>query len=161
MFWIAWLIAGLLLLAIEAHTTAFYALFLAGGAFAGAIVAGIGLPEWVAAIAFAAVAAGGTTLIRPALQASWASHQGPRLTMPGQSDALIGQRALTIDDVGDEHHPGHARLAGESWLAFTEEPGGVRPDTSVMVVDVRGTTLVVMPVGASGVQGVEQWTQPW
>jgi membrane protein implicated in regulation of membrane protease activity len=149
MFWIAWLVAGLALLAIEAHTTAFYALFLAAGAFAGAIVSAVGLPEWLAAIAFAAVATAGTGLMRPALKASWDRHQGPRLALPGSSDGLVGQRALTIDVVGDEHHPGHARLAGESWLAVTEEPGGVSADTSVMVVDVRGTTLVVMPLGGS------------
>ncbi|HKR98334.1 MAG TPA: NfeD family protein [Candidatus Dormibacteraeota bacterium] len=149
MFWIAWLVAALLLLAIEAHTTAFYALFLAAGAFAGAIVSAVGLPEWLAAIAFAVVAAAGTSLVRPTLKASWDRHQGPRLTMPGQSDALVGQRALTIDQVGDEHHPGHARLAGEAWLAVTDEPGGVRPDTSVLVIEVRGTTLVVMPVGGN------------
>jgi membrane protein implicated in regulation of membrane protease activity len=149
MVWIAWLIAGLLLLAIEAHTTAFYALFLAAGAFAGALTAGIGLPIWVDAIAFAAVATGGTMVVRPALKASWDRHQGPRLALPGSSDALVGQRALTIDAVGDEHHPGHAQLAGERWLAVTEEPEGVKPDTSVMVVEVRGTTLVVMPYGGT------------
>jgi len=142
-------VAALLLLAIEAHTTAFYALFLAGGAFAGAIVAGIGLPEWLAAIAFAAVATAGTALIRPAIKASWDRHQGPHLALPGSSEALVGQRALTVDEVGDEHHPGHAKLAGEKWLAVTEEPGGVRPDTSVMVIEVRGTTLVVMPFGGT------------
>jgi membrane protein implicated in regulation of membrane protease activity len=147
--WIAWLVAGLLLLAVEAHTTAFYALFIAMGAFAGAVVSGIGLPIWLAAIAFAVVAAGGTAIIRPALKDSWDRHQGPRLALPGSSDSLVGQRALTVDEVGDEHHPGHAKLAGERWLAVTEEPGGVRPDTSVMVVEVRGTTLVVMPFGGS------------
>jgi len=149
MIWIAWLVAGLLLLAIEAHSTAFYALFLAMGAFAGAVVAGVGLPVWVAAIAFAAVATAGTMLIRPAIKASWDRHQGPRLALPGSSEALVGQRALTVDEVGDEHHPGHAKLAGEKWLAVTDEPGGVRPDTSVMVIEVRGTTLVVMPFGGT------------
>jgi len=87
--------------------------------------------------------------VRPALKAFSDRHQTARLTLPGASDSLVGQRALTIDDVGDEHHPGHARLAGERWLAVTEEPEGVPPETPVMVIEVRGTTLVVMPFSGS------------
>jgi membrane protein implicated in regulation of membrane protease activity len=149
MLWVAWLVAGLLLLAIEAHTVAFYALFLALGAFAASIVSGVGLPLWVDAAVFAGVAGGSTLLIRPVLKATYDRHQAPRLVLPGGSDSLVGQRALTLDEVGDEHHPGHARLAGERWLAVTEEPGGLARDTQVMVVEVRGTTLIVVPYGGS------------
>jgi len=145
MLWIAWLVAGLILLAAETHTTAFYALFIALGAFAAAITAAVGLPIWTDGVVFVAVAVGSTAMLRPILKATWDRHQAPRLALPGASDSLVGQRALTLDEVGDEHHPGHARLAGERWLAVTEEPGGVRGDTPVMVIEVRGTTLVVMP----------------
>lgn len=149
MLWIVWLVAGLVLLAVEAHTAAFYALFLALGAFAAAIVSGVGLPVWVDAVVFAGVATGTTLAIRPALKSTFDRHQGPALVLPGGSGSLVGQRALTLDEVGDEHHPGHARLAGERWLAVTEEPGGLKKDTQVMVVEVRGTTLVVMPFGGN------------
>ena len=109
------------------------------------IVTAIGIPVWLSAIVFAGVAMGGTLLVRPTLKRVSDRHLGPRLALPGSSDGLLGSRALTLDAVGDEHHPGHARLAGERWLAVTDEPGGVAPDTQVMVVEVRGTTLVVMP----------------
>jgi len=147
--WVVWLVAGLVLLALEAHTQAFYALFVAVGAFAAAIAAGIGVPVWADAVVFAGVAAGGAILVRPALKSLSDRHQPARLSLPGASDSLVGQRALTIDAVGDEHHPGHARLAGERWLAVTEEPEGLAPETPVMVIDVRGTTLVVMPFTGS------------
>lgn len=149
MLWVAWLLAGLVLLAAEAHTTAFYALFLALGAFAAAITAGIGLPLWVDGLAFVVVSAGTIGLLRPSLKSLYDRRQGPRLLLPGASDNLVGQRALALDEIGDEHHPGHARLAGERWLAITEEPGGLRQDTPVMVIEVRGTTLVVMPFSGS------------
>ena len=45
--------------------------------------------------------------------------------MPGASDNLVGQAALTLEPVGDENHPGHARLFNEKWLAVTTNPGGV------------------------------------
>ena len=148
-FWVAWLVVGLLLVALEVHSQAFFAIFLAAGAFAATIVTAVGVPIWLSAIVFAGVSLGGTLFIRPGLKRLSDRHIGPRLELPGSSDSLVGSRALTIDPVGDEHHPGHARLAGERWLAVTEEPGGVAPETQVMVVEVRGTTLVVMPLGGS------------
>jgi membrane protein implicated in regulation of membrane protease activity len=148
-FWVVWLVAGLLLVGLEVHSQAFFAVFLAAGAFAATIVAGVGLPIWLSAVAFAAVAIGGVALVRPSVKRLSERRAGPRLQLPGASDNLVGSRALTIDSVGDEHHPGHARLAGENWLAVTEEPGGVEPHTQVMVVEVRGTTLVVMPLMGS------------
>ncbi|MBV9099824.1 MAG: NfeD family protein [Candidatus Dormibacteraeota bacterium] len=144
-FWVVWLVAGLLLVAVEVHTQAFYAVFLALGAFAATIITAVGIPVWLSAVVFAIVALGGTLLVRPTLKRMSDRHIGPRLLLPGSSDALVGQRALTVDEVGDEHHPGHARLAGERWLAVTDEPGGVKPQTQVLVVEVRGTTLVVTP----------------
>jgi membrane protein implicated in regulation of membrane protease activity len=143
------LIAALILVAAEVHTQAFFAIFLAMGAVAATIVTAAGLPLWVSLVVFAGVAVGGVGLLRPTLQRNSDRHLGPRLALPGQSDALVGQTALAVDAIGDEHHPGHARLAGERWLAITEEPGGLRPDTQVMVVEVRGTTLVVMPLTGS------------
>ena len=145
-FWVAWLVAGLLLVALEVHSQAFFAIFLAAGAFAATIVTAVGLPLWISAVIFAAVSLGGTLLIRPGLKRISDRRMGPRLALPGASDSLIGARALSLDQIGDEHHPGHARLAGERWLAVSEEPGGVAPQTQVMVVEVRGTTLVVMPL---------------
>jgi membrane protein implicated in regulation of membrane protease activity len=65
--------------------------------------------------------------------------------MPGSSDNLVGQAALTLEPVGDENHPGHARLFNERWLAVTTNPGGVPAHQQVTVVEVRGTTLVVAP----------------
>jgi membrane-bound ClpP family serine protease len=56
---------------------------------------------------------------------------------------LIGQTALTVDEVGDEHHPGHALLAGERWLAIAENGLSLPPQSTVTIAAVRGTTLVV------------------
>lgn len=148
-FWVVWLVAGLLLVGLEVHSQAYYALFLAVGAFAAAIAVGVGSPIWLSGVVFAAVAIGGVELVRPSLKRMSDRRVGPKLLLPGASDSLVGSRALTVDSVGDEHHPGHARLAGEQWLAVTDEPGGVAADTQVMVVEVRGTTLVVMPFTGS------------
>jgi membrane protein implicated in regulation of membrane protease activity len=143
--WVVWLLAGLVLVGLEIHTQAFYSLFLALGAFAATIVALFPDDVWVQAVVAAAVALMGTLLVRPTLARLSAKHLGPKLAMPGASDNLVGQPALTLDPVGDENHPGHARLFNERWLAFTTNPGGVPAHVQVTVVEVRGTTLVVAP----------------
>ena len=148
-FWLVWLVAGLLLVGLEVHTAAFFAIFLAAGAFAATIASAVGASIWLSAVVFAGVAIGGVVLARPSLLRQSQRHAAPRLALPGSSDNLVGSFALTVDAVGDEHHPGHARLAGERWLAVTTEPGGVAANTQVMVVEVRGTTLVVMPLMGS------------
>jgi membrane protein implicated in regulation of membrane protease activity len=143
--WVAWLILGLVLLGIELHTQAFFAVFIALGAFAATIVAVVALDLWVQAVVFAAVAGAGVLLLRPVVARAARLRMGPALRLPGASDSLIGHSAVTLDPVGDENHPGHARLAGESYLAVTREPGGLPPETHVKVIEVRGTTLVVVP----------------
>jgi membrane protein implicated in regulation of membrane protease activity len=143
--WVVWLIAGLILLGLEVHTQAFYSLFLALGAGVATIVALFPTQVWVQAVAGAAVALLGTVLVRPTLSRISARHLGPKLAMQGASDNLVGQPAVTLEAVGDENHPGHARLFNERWLAVTANPGGVPAHTQVTVVEVRGTTLVVAP----------------
>jgi membrane protein implicated in regulation of membrane protease activity len=143
--WVVWLVAGLALVGMEVHTQAFYALFLALGAFAATIVAVFPTDVWLQAVVGAAVALLGTVLVRPTLSRMSARHLGPKLTMPGASDNLVGQAALTLEPVGDENHPGHARLFNERWLAVTPAPGGVPAHVQVTVIEVRGTTLVVAP----------------
>jgi membrane protein implicated in regulation of membrane protease activity len=143
--WVIWLVAGLVLVGMEVHTQAFYALFLALGAFAATVVALFPTQVWLQAVVGAAVAIIGTMAVRPTLARISARHLGPKLAMPGSSDNLIGQPALTLEAVGDENHPGHARLFNERWLAVTTNPGGVPAHQQVTVVEVRGTTLVVAP----------------
>jgi membrane protein implicated in regulation of membrane protease activity len=143
--WVVWLLAGLVLVGMEVHTQAFYALFLALGAFAATVVALFPTPVWLQAVVGAAIALVGTMAVRPTLARLSARHLGPKLAMPGSSDNLVGQPALTLEAVGDENHPGHARLFNERWLAVTNNPGGVAAHQQVTVVEVRGTTLVVAP----------------
>ena len=143
--WVVWLVAGLALVGMEVHSQAFYALFIALGSFAATVIALFPTPVWLQAVVGAAVALLGTILVRPTLARLSARHLGPRLTMPGASDNLLGQPALTLEPVGDENHPGHARLFNERWLAVTRTPGGLPAHTQVTVVEVRGTTLVVAP----------------
>ena len=74
---IAWIVAGVVLLAVELQHFALYALFVAIGCFAAAIVA-VAAPDAIAVqvLTTVAVTAGGILLVRPRVSEVLASHGG-------------------------------------------------------------------------------------
>jgi len=144
---IFWLVVGVLLLGVEVISVSFFAAFLALGAFGACIAAGMGAEPWVQVVLFVAVSLLGVVLGRPPLTRMVRDRRHD-ITLPGVQ-GLVGQRAVTVDVVGDDMHPGHAMLAGERWLAVTDGDASLEPDIPVTVAAVRGTTLVVRPVTQS------------
>jgi membrane protein implicated in regulation of membrane protease activity len=147
MWWLIWLVAAVLLLAAEVHTQVLYALFLAIGAGVAAVLAGIGADPIVQGAVGAAASVLGMILIRPFFKRMM-DRNIHTFHFPGMPGGLVGQRAVTVDEVGDDQHPGHALLANEHWLAATDGPHPLPPHTPVIVTAVRGTTLHVRASGA-------------
>ncbi len=144
---ILWLVVAVAFVALEVHTQAFYALFVAVGAVAAAVTDLFTGSVWLQGIVFAVLALGGVSLVRPWLRSRF-DHAVPIAQfrgIQGSAEGLVGQPAITIDTVGDEHHPGHALFAGERWLAVTDLLEPVAAEVPVVVVGVRGTTLLVRP----------------
>ena len=143
-FWVTWVILGLVLLGVELHQQQFYALFVAVASFAAALVDLAGQSLWWQGIAFAVVAFVGLAGVRRVVVRRF-HRPGDALVLPGIHGGFVGQSAITADTVGDEHHPGHAVLAGEQWLAITDIGSDLAPQTPVIVAGMRGTTLLVRP----------------
>lgn len=147
-WWLFWVVVAVLLAAGEVHTQAFYLLFLAGGAAVAAILGAIGLPLAAQVLVGAAASVAGVFAVRPPLKRAMEGHLVAPYRFPGLAGGLVGSRAVIADEVGDEHHPGHALLANERWLAVTDGPDPLPPHTEVVVAGVRGTTLLVRASGA-------------
>jgi membrane protein implicated in regulation of membrane protease activity len=144
-----WFVAALALLVLELASTTFFSIFLAVGAFAAGLLAFF-VPDsavWIQAVLAIAVAMLGVVVGRPFLRQRLRRQGEPPLT-PGVHGGFVGQRALGLDEIGDELHPGHVRLAGETWLAFSADHLLIPSGAPVIVTAVRGTTLVVRPAGA-------------
>lgn len=141
---IAWIVAGVVLLAVELQHFALYALFVAVGCFAAAIVAVVA-PDAIAAqvITTVAVTAGGILLVRPRVSPLLASHGGHR--SKGVHGGFVGQEVLTLDVVGGPDRVGHVMLAGERWLASSGADVPLPAGTRVLITGVEGTTLIVWP----------------
>jgi len=143
---VAWLVLGVLLVFVELHHLAFFALFGAVGAFAASL-AGLLAPSAVAlqVIVFAAVALVGVVTVRPMVSRAYERRHPGQHVAGGVHGGLVGQQAVALDEVGDEAHVGHVRLLGERWLAVSGEGRPIEPGRTVTVTAVAGTTLIVWP----------------
>lgn len=144
---VVWVLLGIGFILFELHHLAFFALFIAAGCFAAALAAVVGPDAYIAqALTASAVSLGGVAFVRPSVRAAYVRRHHQAHVARGVHGGLIGQEALTLDEVGDEHGVGHVRLVGERWLAVTGPGATIPPDTRVVVTEVRGTTLVVWPI---------------
>ncbi len=147
MFFGLWVALTVAFVILEVHTQAFYAMFAAAGFAAAAIANLAGAPLWLQGVLFAVLSVGGSWLVRPLLRARFdrATPVVKFRGIQGSADGLVGQPAITLDTVGDEHHPGHALFANDRWLAVTDTSEPLPAHVPVIVVAVRGTTLLVRP----------------
>jgi len=134
------------LIAVELHHMAFYALFAALGCFAAAAVSAAAPGAFAAQVAIGVVvAAVGIVFVRGRVSAAVA-HRYDGEHVPGVHGGLVGQEVLTLDLVGGLDEVGHVRLAGERWRAVSGSDAPIPAGTMVLVTAVRGTTLTVWPV---------------
>jgi membrane protein implicated in regulation of membrane protease activity len=141
---IAWIAVGVLLIAVELHHLAFYALFVAIGSLAAAAVAVV-LPDALALQVLTAVVVSvlGVVLVRPYVARLVERGNGHR--GKGVHGGFVGHEVLTLDTVGDADNIGHVELAGERWRAVSGSDHPLPAGTKVLITGVQGTTLIVWP----------------
>jgi membrane protein implicated in regulation of membrane protease activity len=139
---LVWIVLCVVLVGVELHHMAFFAMFGAAGSAVAAAVALVApsavIPQVVTAVA---VSAAGVVLVRPQMSQAFA-RRGPGTAIRGVHGGLIGSRGLTVDEVRLDAS-GHVRLLGETWLAVTADGSLIPPSTAVIVTNVVGTTLTV------------------
>lgn len=142
---IVWIVLAVLLIAVELHHLAFYAMFGAIGAAAAAVIAVL-VPHAVPLQIMVAFAVGGigVVLVRPYMSRAFA-HRGPGVRIGGVHGGIVDARGLTLDEVGVEA-TGHVKILGEKWMAVSATGEPIAPSTPVVVVSVTGTTLTVIAV---------------
>lgn len=139
---LVWILLCVVLVGVELHHLAFFAMFGAAGAGAAAIVAAFApsaiVPQVIVAVG---VSTAGVALIRPHMS-QISARRGPGAAIRGVHGGLVGARGLTLDEVRLDPS-GHVRLLGETWLAVTADGSKIPPSTPVIVTNVVGTTLTV------------------
>ncbi len=136
--WAAWVVAALLLGAVELTTLDLLFLMLAAGAFGGAATAAAGAGVALQVIVAVVVAVGMLAVVRPVALRHLRQLPEARTGVA----ALIGRQAVVVQRV--DGHSGQVRLGGEIWTARSFDPHlAIEPGRTVEVVQIDGATAVV------------------
>jgi inner membrane protein len=139
MAWWAWIILGIVCMAIEVHFTHDFSLFCVGAsAFIVAAIAMItgGAPHWSQWIIFAALSVIILLAVRKPLLGRFQAHRG----RDADFQYLIGEVATPDDDL-PANAVGRAELRGSSWSARNGEGVGLLKGQRCRVERVEGLTV--------------------
>jgi membrane protein implicated in regulation of membrane protease activity len=135
--WLVWLIIAAVLAGAEAFSLDLVLVMLAGGALAGSISAGVGLPPALQVVVAVAGAAALLGAVRPVAKRHLTARDHPMGT-----DALVGKDAIVLSRV--DASGGRVRLNGSEWSArASDHKQVIEAGTTVQVIEISGATAVV------------------
>lgn len=144
--WETWLGVGILLGVAEMFSLDLILLMLAVGSGVGMLAAMVGLPFEAQVLMAAGASVAMLAFVRPTVVRRL--RVGPSLEQ-GHTK-LIGERALVIEAIST-HKIGRVKLAGEVWSAQAYDDSlTIEPGETVEVLQIKGATAVVHPVGELG-----------
>ena len=135
---VLWLIIGIVLVVAEVLSGAFVLVMLGSAALIAALAAALGVGPVISGVVFAAVAAAGITLARPALVARMRAVDHVKTNV----EALVGSKALVTETVNA--HTGQVKVNGEIWSARSyDETEVLEPGRTVTIMSISGATAIV------------------
>ena len=140
--WLLWVAVAILAGLVEVMTLDLIFLMVAGGAFAAAVAAALGVPFALQVLLFAVATALLLVAARPPLL-RYARDNVPSVAT--NAAALVGRDAVVLVEVTPS--AGRVRLGGEVWSARAVHKGLVlEVGSTVHVVRIDGATAVVSPL---------------
>ena len=142
-WWIIWLIVFVVMLVIEAATTALATVWFAAGALVAMIMDLCGAPHNLQIIVMAAVSVVTFAIcmiwIRPKLESLRRAN-----VQRTNADRLIGLEGVVIVPVNPVEGKGQVKVEGQVWSAKSE--GAIKEGTTVKIRAIEGVKLIVDPV---------------
>jgi membrane protein implicated in regulation of membrane protease activity len=138
--WVVFVIAGCLLGAGEIANTSFFLAPFAIACLLAAAVDGAGGPTAASVATLLVASVVLFVFVRPIARRH---TEMPALARTG-TDALIGQRALVLEEIAGDGGLGSVKIGGEVWTARASDEDQLIPaGTRVQVVEIRGATAYV------------------
>lgn len=136
---ICWLLLAAIFIVIELVTLGLTTIWFAGGAFVAAIAGACGANLVVQVILFLVVSIVLLVLTRPIA----VKHLDSKIEKTN-SEALIGQTAVVIQEINNVNATGQAKINGMEWTARAKKDGDIIPaGTNVTIVEISGVKLIV------------------
>ena len=136
-----WFLLAAALVVGEIFTPTFFLGALAVAALGAAAAGFLGASLLVQVLTFAVAAGIGTALARPLAERYL--HSGVR-SLPTNVAALIGAEARVTESI-DRDRMGRVKVRGDDWRAVSEDGSAIEAGARVIVTEVDGTTLHVVP----------------
>lgn len=136
---ICWLLFAAIFIVMEIISLGLTTIWFAGGSFVAAIAAACGANLAIQIVLFLVVSLVLLFVTRPIA----AAHLNAN-TEKTNSEALIGQKAVVLDEINNLKETGKAKINGMEWTARSLTDTEVIPAESVVtVVDIQGVKLIV------------------
>ncbi len=138
---IAWLVAGLVLVAVELMTGTFYLLILGVAALIGSLVAFLDQPVWMQALAAAIAAIVGGVLVHH-------YHRQANASSPKDHSNDIGETVTIESWVSEPKRLARVHYRGTTYDAEVLGNDRIEPGALLYVVATEGSRLKVSPTRA-------------
>jgi membrane protein implicated in regulation of membrane protease activity len=145
--WVVWVVAGIVLVAIEILTPGFVVACVGVAALVAAVPAALGASLTWQLVTFAAANVAVFAGLRPFMMRLLAKGA------PGVKtnvEALAGRVALVTERIDDAVGTGRVKLQGDDWRGVCEGGRAIEAGERVEVIRVEGAKLVVRPAGKAG-----------
>ncbi len=136
-----WLLGAIIMFILEAFFPMFYFAVLGISCLIGALSA-VFLPVEVQLSIFAISSILVFFIIRPVV----IRYLYKQSDLRTNSEALIGKKALVIEDIGPYLNPGRVKLGDETWIALSYEGNKIEKGKSVTIIKVEGIKLFVKEI---------------
>lgn len=115
------------------------------GAVLAAVVSFVGAPIGLGWLVFVLGSGATFAALRPVARRLDASTRTP---LGVGASRLVGQRGVVLTEVPEgPDEVGLVRVGREEWRAQSVDESAIEPGTQVSVIEVRGTRLIVFPIG--------------
>ncbi len=139
---VVWLIAMIVLLAVEAVVPGLISIWFALGALAALISALLHAPLWLQIVWFLAVSIIALALTRPLAKKYINSR-----AQPTNADMLIGKECIVKESIDNISGTGSVSVSGKVWTARTEsDEMKAQEGSRAVVVRIEGVKLIVKPI---------------
>lgn len=132
-----WIVAGIFLVIGEMLSGGFFLLFIALGAFAGALASSLGAPFFAQALVCAVIAVAGGLLLRKPIQS--------RLMKTMALEGDVGKE-IQVDQAMPPHQQSRITYQGTSWLATNLDSDALRVGDRAVIVGIDGNILLIRKI---------------
>ena len=133
-----WLVAMVLLLAVEIATVNLTTIWFALGALAALISSLFGAPLWLQCVSFLVLSIATLVITKPLVKKYVNSK-----TQPTNADMVIGKTCVVMEPIDNVRGTGSVTVGGKTWTARSETGDVFAPGERVTAVRIEGVKLIV------------------